>query len=411
MTSKKLSPIKKIFFSFIVVISILLIQETLLRLIFPIPEVTNFNRINYSPILHVPEQGSPQYLANVAFRWASDPDGVEFIHNLNLYGFRDKTWEVEHTANYQRAMFIGNSFVEGFMASDKETIPQGFEKAAREKSHLLETLNLGIGASQLPEYFMLMRDAVPLFKPNYLLLVLFENDFFSVPQFDPSWFSPLFIPKYSRPLTPRLYAILENIRAHKSVPHIWHNSPFSFVASTPDPRNPWSSKEYADQWEKIVTPQIAEAMKRGRFNPYALNYYDRLEKTLRQSVDISPHLMALKEFVTQFSCQLFIAYIPCNHQVSDAYLSFLKEFNENENPSSLMEESYQIHARTLANTCRQLNIPFWDSTAILRQYEEEGERLYWDYDSHMKGKGYLLVGKYLYEWFTNQLAESQLYSK
>ena len=41
-------------------------------------------------------------------------------------------------------------------------------------------------------------------------------------------------------------------------------------------------------------------------------------------------------------------------------------------------------------------------TPILRKYEASGERLYWNYDEHMKGESYVLVGKYLYDWFERE---------
>ena len=392
---------KKVFIC-ILFIFMLRLQEIMLRIVFPVPEVINFNRINYSSIIHIPEQDNPIYLSNAAFSWTSEPDGVEFIIDLNLYGFRDKTWTIDHKAKYSRVMFIGDSFVEGFMANDEETIPKGFEKRACANNRTLETLNLGVGASQLPQYYMLIRDAVPLLEPDYLILVFYANDFFNLPPFDASWLSPSLISKYSHPLKPRLYYIIENLIAWKSIPRIWRNNPFPFIASMPDPRNPWSSPEAADHYKEFVTPQIADAMKKGSFNPYVVNKNEREKKFLCMPFDILPHLTGLSTFLDSFSCKLLITYIPSNNQVSDAYLSFQNKYNLT-NPTSLMEDQYQIHARILENTCSQLNIPFLDLTPILRKYEEKNERLYWNYDSHMKGRGYLLVGENLYEWYDSLL--------
>jgi len=95
------------------------------------------------------------------------------------------------------------------MTNDDETIPKGFERKAYANNRNLETLNLGVGASQLPEYYMLIRDAVPLFEPDHLILVFYANDFIKLPPFEDSWLSPALIPKYSQPLKPRLYYISE----------------------------------------------------------------------------------------------------------------------------------------------------------------------------------------------------------
>ena len=68
-----------------------------------------------------------------------------------------------------------------------------------------------------------------------------------------------------------------------------------------------------------------------------------------------------------------------------------------------MGEPYQIHAKILKKTCHKLKIPFLDLTPFFKEYENKGMRLYWNYDEHMKGKGYLLTGEYLYDWFEQQL--------
>ena len=39
---------------------------------------------------------------------------------------------------------------------------------------------------------------------------------------------------------------------------------------------------------------------------------------------------------------------------------------------------------------------------MLRAREEEGERMYWDYDEHMKPQGYRVVGEALYAWWSNR---------
>jgi len=406
MSSKKINPIKKSVFIFTLLFLYLGIQEILLRAIFPVPEVVNFNRINYSPLINVTGYNKTHHLSNTAFRWISEPDGAEFILRLNVYGFRDRAWEIEHKTNCRRVIFVGDSFIEGLMANDEETIPRVFENEVFDRNKNIETLNLGVGAIQLPGYFMLIRDAVPLLKPDYLIVIFYANDFIYFIPFNPSWLSPPFVPQYSQPLKPRLYYIIENMIANNPIPRVWKSPPFPFLAAVPHPSNPWSSKENAESFSKFVTPSIADAMKKGRFNPHIVNDYKWHEKGLREPINVFPHLRALKNFVGNYSCKLFIGYIPSCNQVSDAYLPFLSKYNENKNPSSLMGEQYQIHARILENTCRKLNIPFLDFTPILLKHENEGERLYWNYDSHMKGGGYLLVGRYLYKWFEIQLQSS-----
>ena len=71
---------------------------------------------------------------NASFRWNSKPDGASFVSHLNLYGFRDRQWNVAPSRGTERVMFVGDSLTEGFMATDDETIARGYEKAAGESS-------------------------------------------------------------------------------------------------------------------------------------------------------------------------------------------------------------------------------------------------------------------------------------
>ena len=265
-----------------------------------------------------------------------EPDDVEFVHNLNLYGFRDKEWTVKHKLGKQRVIFVGDSFVEGFMASDEEVIPRGFMQAASAKNSLFETLNLGVGASNIQKYYKLIGDVVPIFKPEHLFLVFYENDFPVVPEFESAWLDPSFVPEYAQLTQPRLLYIVDHIRANKMTPNIISARTFPFIAPIPDPRNPWSLERNVMHFEKYVAPEIADVMKRGRFNPYAANSYVAKKNNLVKSFDIFPHLKNLKTFVENNSLKLFVVYIPYNHQVSDAYLLFDSEFSADKNPTSLM---------------------------------------------------------------------------
>jgi hypothetical protein len=375
----------------------LLVVEGISRLLFPLPEETSFNRINYSEMIGGERAKIPP-LANASFVWSSSPDGVTFRHDLNQYGFRDRTWPLRPKAGHRRIMFVGDSFVEGFMAENTQTIPAGFENAAGKDGRKLEAMNLGVGASQPQDYCKLIRDAVPLFKPDCLVLVFYANDFPS-PAFDAAWLAPAFTPHFRNPWTPRLYTVVKRLLSHQPVPLSFRHPSFSFLAAVPDPRNPWSSSETAASYQKFVSPKIAEAMQHGTFNPSAVNLLERDRVNLTVSSDMLPLLEALLAFSKSHACKLSVVYVPSANQVSDAYLPFRSEYSENKHPESLMGERHQLHARLLKSACAQLNIPFLDVTLPLREREAAGERLYWNYDPHMRGASYLMLGELIYQWF------------
>ncbi len=377
----------------------LLAIEGVSRLLFPLPEETSFNRVNYSEMAGLGRAHAPP-LANASFVWSSAPDGVTFRHDLNAYGFRDRTWPLRPEAGRRRIMFVGDSFLEGFMAENTQTIPAGFENAAVRGGRKFEVMNLGIGATGPKDYCNLIRDAVPLFKPDCLVIVFYANDFPGRP-FDPAWFAPTFTPDYRNAWTPRLYTVVKRLRSHQPVPVRFRRPSFPFLAAVPDPRNPWSSIETAAAYKKFVSPKIAEAMQRGTFNPSAVNLIERDRVNLTASTEMHPLLEALLAFARTHACKLSVAYVPSANQVSDAYLPFRSEYSENKHPESLMDERYHLHARLLKSACAQLKIPFLDVTPQLREREAAGGRVYWNYDPHMRGASYLMLGELLYEWFSS----------
>lgn len=371
-------------------------QETLFRSIFYTPEVLNFNRLDYSLAQLSPDMKRCHFLSNTAFTWTSDPDGVEFVNTLNEYGFRDKAWSVSKIPTSTRFMFIGDSFVEGIMAEDHRTISRAFEVRAHEGGYNVEAMNFGVGASGIAEYFQLIRDAVPLFKPDRLMLVLYANDL-PAPAFDQRWLQDSLVPEFANRWMPRLVHVVRYAFAQVPVARTWTTGTFSFFRGVPDPSNPWSKRQQATVFERFVDPRIADAMKKGRFNPYSINEYDRLEQVLQRRFEIGRHLNELRDYLARFSVELSVAYIPTRSQVSDAYLDYQQLYNENRIRVSLTGSQYQQHALILENTCRKLSISFTDLTPVLREAEESGARLFWQYDAHMNAEGYSLVGRYLCE--------------
>ena len=108
----------------------LVLQELVLRAVFPLPEVLNFDRASYSHIGSVRDPSAPATLGHASVRWVSEPDGFDFVHALNLYGFRDREWRLRKPDGATRVAFFGDSFVEGFSAPAEATLPAAFAALA-----------------------------------------------------------------------------------------------------------------------------------------------------------------------------------------------------------------------------------------------------------------------------------------
>ncbi len=252
-------------------------QEAVVRAIFPLPQVTNFNRVNYAAFAQAGAAsflGQRQPAMHAAFLWNSKPDGASFVSHLNLYGFRDRDWNLRPARGTRRVMFVGDSLVEGFMAADDATIPRGYEHAAGRKT---EAMNLGIGGNGIPEYLALIHDAVPLFHPQTLILVLYAND---LPTGESTALAAApFQPNESSAFAPRLVQTLARAVHHEPVPRRWHSPPVLFAPVVPDPLNPWT---HPPPEFSLVDPEIAEAMRTGGFNPFVVDLLNKAAAALQK---------------------------------------------------------------------------------------------------------------------------------
>lgn len=379
-------------FFIVLVVILFAFQEAVFRFVFPVPEIANFNRFNYSMMVSGESDGEIRPLSNESYSWASDPDGEEFVHHLNLYGFRDETWTVK---GQNRAMFVGDSFVEGFMSNDDETIADGFEAAARAAGNPMETLNLGTGASGIADYLAVIRDAVPIFRPDIVVLVLYGNDFPAAEDVGKLLDSGVdAVPTNS--WVPRLFVVVSRLLRGERVATRWIKKPFMFLPAADSGRSPLNDQAFLENVSAYVDPVILKSMEQGRFNPFVINEYTNYELYLKVPANIEGVIERTRDFIAAHGGQLLLVHIPYRSQVSDHYLQYTKLFDKNKQPASLMSAQYQVHAEFLRAESEQLDVPYLDMTAILRQHEADGQRMYWDYDEHMKNTSYLITGKEIY---------------
>ena len=376
---------------------LLLIQEVALRLIFPVPEALGFSRLHYSDLHVTPELAGQPSVANRSFVWVSDPDGVESVHRLNLYGFRDRTWSLKPDPDRARLMMVGDSFVEGFTAAEEATLPRQVERRALAQAERLEVMNLGVAAAGMPEYLRLIRDAAPLFRPEQILLLIYANDL-PAPPFDPAWLSDRPEPEYTRVFTPRAVHVVGRLLRGEPVPRAFIAAPVPFLAALPDPSNPWSQAQFVELFGAFVADPIAAAMRAGRFNPHVVNEDLFYRVRLRQPIDPQPYLAGLKELLDRQQIRLLVVYLPSRGQVSDHYGKFQREYSVTRNVASIQDEEFQIHAAALAQSCEHLGIQFLNLTLAMREQENAGHRLFWNYDEHLNVAGYALVAQLIHDW-------------
>ena len=139
--------------------------------------------------------------------------------------------------------------------------------------------------------------------------------------------------------------------ANEPVPLRWHGEAKPFLAAVPDPSNPWT--EHGAELAPKVDPDIADAMRRGTFNPYAVDELNEYAYQFQRVVDVTAHLTFLRDFLTARGVRLRIAYLPYPGQVSDYYIPFKHRFGGRE-VTSMSGPQFQVQAAHLADVAARL---------------------------------------------------------
>lgn len=101
-------------------------------------------------------------------------------HNVtvNEAGYRGKFYSREREPATNRIMIFGDSHTLGIGASDRDTYPAVVERILRQKVST-QVLNLGVGGHDLRQIIGYIRDAVPLYKPDLVVLTFHAGDLVS----------------------------------------------------------------------------------------------------------------------------------------------------------------------------------------------------------------------------------------
>jgi lysophospholipase L1-like esterase len=390
---RQLSPGRKRLFALVVLAVILVVQEIACRWLFPLPEVDDFNRINYTPLAAYGESISSRQhegLSNIKFRWESEPDGYAFDHTLNLYGFRGPDFAIDKPEGRPRVVFVGDSFTEGAGAAGDDSLPEQFRRlVAADKP--ADVINLGVCGIGFPEYVRLARDAVALLKPDVLFLVCCFNDLPTKPEPPPTP-SPEF-PRHSL-MVPRALAALARKREGRTLPSRFYTGPFPYLEPVPSLANILTRKFTP----KGVDPAILSAMERGKCNSSLLIQAGAHEKLIRYDFSkgggAELQLTYIAGLCKQANAKLVVMFIPIAMTANPIYMK--EQWRLGAPPykvDRLDGPEYRSAQRHLREVTAKLGVPFLDATDELIAVENSGSRLFWPIDNHCNAAGYHVLAE------------------
>lgn len=365
-------------------------QEVVFRMAYPIPELSNFDRANYLPGT---EKGTKYaFYRNSNWFWESSLDtNHQFVHELNQYGFRDREWKIEKDSDQKRVMLIGDSFLEGVMAEQSETIVEHFRK--KDEKETFDLMNMGIMGTGISSYLKIIADAAPVFNPDIVCLVLYSNDITSEELKLPS---KSFTPQYFNSFKPRGLELLVQHMEGNPIHSRFNFKQNAFLPSIKEKTFPWYGKE--EVLLNMVSKEVRNSMVLGKMNPFLVNQVLREKVGLLKQANLDTVFEFISNYSKESNTEFVVCYVPLRHQVTQHYYPYEKSCCK-QCPDSLdmTEIPYKQHQSYLKAICSDYQIDFIDYTPLVEQEELNQNYLYWNYDGHMNSKGYRLIGESLFE--------------
>lgn len=402
---KRISRGRRRLFSLVLLFILILFQEVLFRLVFPVLESTRFNRIRFQLLAESDPRFRPLMKRGLVYDkllFESAPDGWRHVHHLNRFGFRERDFSVAPPAGKKRILVIGDSVTEGQGAASDQTIPALLGQRLGSSA---EVLNLGVVAATLDKVTQLACVATALLKPETLVVVMYANDTPAPPL--PRTVNPLDLNtlatkfqqdeqagRQARLYWPRLALIVQKLAAGEQIYSRFFASTIRYFAPTPDATNPFKAGSPPLPGLK---PELEKAMRAGQLNPWLVQQSEAMPGMIRQDFRLggSPelHLRAIQQTCRQMGVKLVLAFVPFHATVHARYAQPLFDLKMPREVAEALsvDPAYKVQAVQLKSICEQLQIPFVDTTGPLASAENLGKPQFWAYDSHPRPEGYATI--------------------
>lgn len=393
---------------------VIISQEILCRLVFPLPEVIGFNRIYYQPLATWDARSKlilQRGLVYDRLRFESQPDGFSEVHRLNRYGFRGSDFAILPSKGRRRILMIGDSIVAGQGAPEAATIPSVFTDLARNDGITAETLNLGVIATSLCEVTRLARDAVALLKPTDVIVVVYANDL-PAPTYSSTFDEAAADFRRSSGLwIPRMLEVFARLAGNEPIHRRWPPHPVTpYFLPVPDLTNPWTRQKDRPPG---LDPVLYQAMRAGKLNPWLWEQSQQIPAMLsydfrRRGGTPIYYLARIASACEADSAHLLVAYVPFCGVTSGRYAPALVKTGMEPTLAEALPSDpiYRRQNELLASVCRVLHLPLADTTDALVAGEAARTPQYWTYDTHPRPAGYATIARHIYRVWRESLDAS-----
>jgi hypothetical protein len=107
---------------------------------------------------------------------SSIPGEFDVTAHINNYGFRGPDISETKPAGVTRVFIVGDSYTFGVGAEDDQTIPARLQNLLDPTRKHIEVINVGRGNTSPLIYYLRLRDEIPKFKPDFVVMLLDFSD-------------------------------------------------------------------------------------------------------------------------------------------------------------------------------------------------------------------------------------------
>jgi lysophospholipase L1-like esterase len=325
-----------------------------------------------------------------------DMHDYQTVERVNSLGFRDREFNIEKQAAI-RIVAIGDSFTYGWGVNIEDSWPKQLEQLLRAQGLDVEILNLGKPAAGPDEYAHIAETALPLLKPDLVIMGVLAGDDL---QQGPDLLSVKRMARTHFPAITRWYQLRQRAQVPTFVPmaNDATHARNAYISTGKQLLEEMDAEQRAE-FDKLE-PYVKEVFFEGRLNPWMINHSTSSPDYFMNTLDLPGLASNIEDMADAFErvrnvadktgAGLLALSIPEGFYVNDEAYRNVQRIGFHVVP--------EMHATTTPDdavgaACTMADIPLVTVTGEFRR-RADVPGLYLELDRHMTPKGNALLATF-----------------
>lgn len=327
----------------------------------------------------------------------------DYIASINSLGFRDREFGLSKLAQH-RVLAFGDSFTYGWGVEIEQTWTKVLEKNLKNSGLDVEIANLGVPGGSPVVYAEFAEKAVPLLKPDLVVVGILQGDDIAQMRDDRSKrisiksiirFTVNTLKTGVRKLYPNFLSLVKPRPHNKTLNEMWKESANSMYLAF--------KKEEKKRFEGL-DPQIKESFLNGDLNPSLINISVKYPSYYLDNLDLNKP--KVQEFIGKMAEKLrYIKKVADKNQSQLLVVSVPHPaFTGREDLKNIQKLGYMVDEKMLTTdtmdealkrACQKAQVGFYAVTPAFRAKSGQLSEFFFARDGHFNPKGHKLFAELL----------------